>query len=99
MRGKVQVMRALATHMQKIALPFITPRTLAGKSSPIIVHTTVPLEDWTMSMKTAMRPRMRKAAHDGGAVPAFMCGAMASWKVAAMLSRHTPAPVTSAMRI
>ena len=28
-----------------------------------------------------------------------MCGAMASWKVAAMPSRQTPTPVTSAMRI
>ena len=59
MGGKVQVMMALAVHMQKIAVPFMMPRTLAGKISPIIVHTIVPLEDCTMSMKTDMSPRMR----------------------------------------
>ena len=57
--GKAVLRIALVTHMQKIAVPFMTPRTLEGKSSPIMVHTTVPLEDCTMSMKAAMRARMR----------------------------------------
>ena len=45
MTGKVQPTIALTTHRQKMAVPFMTPRTLFGKISPIMVHTIVPFED------------------------------------------------------
>ena len=70
-------MAALTIHMKKIAVPFMTPRTWEGNISPSMVHTTVPLVDWTTSMNTAMSTSTRYGAQDGGVVPSAMCEAMA----------------------
>ena len=97
MDGKVKVMTALITHMKKMAVPFMMPRTFAWNISPSMVHTTVPLVDCTMSINTAIRPRMRYGAHVGGVVLSAMCGAIVNWKVPAMTSKVMPTAETSKM--